>query len=104
MYYAIYHPYGTRTISGGDELIRFGTKAERDAYVDADRWDGSNYHREAVTRAHARRRFPGAFRDLDVVPTFRRVAADGSLLEEPHYYRGEPHWDLYHDGSQQYQR
>lgn len=31
-------------------IHRFKTSAARDAWVDADEWDG-NYHREAVTRA-----------------------------------------------------
>lgn len=65
MFYAIYHPYGTRTMSIGDALFRFATREERDRKVDDEPWDGRNYHWSAVTRAEARRLFPRAFANLD---------------------------------------
>jgi len=42
------------------KLVRFETRAERDAWVDADEWDG-NYHRAAITRKEATQLFHGAF-------------------------------------------
>ena len=63
MFYAIYHPYGTRTMSIGDALFRFATREERDRKVES--FDGSDYHWSAVTRAEARRLFPRAFADLE---------------------------------------
>ena len=63
MFYAIYHPYGTRTMSIGDALFRFATREERDRKVES--FDGSDYHWSSVTRDEARRWFPRAFADLE---------------------------------------
>jgi hypothetical protein len=61
MFYAVYHPYGTRTYSGGDELHRFETRAARDGVVEGDTFADGNYHWESVDAAEARRHFPRAF-------------------------------------------
>ena len=47
-YFAMHHAYGTRATSDSDTLIRFGSREERDAWVDADKWDGSDFHRRSV--------------------------------------------------------
>lgn len=103
MYYAIHQPYGVYTMSGGDGLARFATKAERDSWVDAEEWDGSNYHRRAVGRDYARRRWPGAFRHgLDVIPSDRFEVPGFGMQEQPAWNRGEPHWSVHMDGTQWY--
>ena len=57
-YYAFLNSYGigTRHADGGriGTLKVFDSKRERDAWVDADTWDG-NYHREPVSSHEARR-------------------------------------------------
>lgn len=61
MYYAMYKPYGIRTMSFGDMLLKFRTKKERDDYVYQEELDGSDYHRINVDRDAARTWFPAAF-------------------------------------------
>lgn len=57
-FYGLHWAYGINTVdSNGDPIatpIVFDTKAERDAWVDEDRFDG-NFHRSATTAAEARR-------------------------------------------------
>lgn len=66
MFYAMYCPYGTRTMSRSDMLVRFESKAERDDWCEGvfGEMDGyrSTYNREPVTRDKARYWFPEAFR------------------------------------------
>lgn len=62
MYYAQFSPYGATTASSGDELLRFESRAARDNYVNDEPFDGSNYHRSALTSADARRWYPAAFK------------------------------------------
>lgn len=56
-FYAAYTPYGTQFTyeTGGYTVFRFRTKAERDAWVDADDYHGGNPHREAISRKTAQR-------------------------------------------------
>lgn len=70
-YYARECAYGTRTWDEYDRLHVFLSKADRDAWVDADRWDGSNYHRQEITRYFAKqlqgeRVFHGNFNGTDI--------------------------------------
>ena len=60
MYYAEYCAYGTR-VSNGRMLRRFRTKSERDEWVEADVC-ANDWHREAITREDAARKYPNAFR------------------------------------------
>lgn len=60
MYYAEHNPYGI-TFANCNTLHAFETREERDEWVADDDWDGE-YHRIAVTRRQAERRFPRAFR------------------------------------------
>lgn len=61
MYYAMYRKYGITTMSCSDILLRFATRRDRDAYVNGEEYDGSNYHRMAVSSSEASRYFPRAF-------------------------------------------
>lgn len=56
-FYAAYTPYSTQFTyeTGGYTVLRFRTKAERDAWVDADDYHGGNPHREAISRKTAQR-------------------------------------------------
>ena len=54
-YYGLDARYGIRTISEGDKAYRFGSKAERDAWVEADPWPEENAHREATNLEYIRR-------------------------------------------------
>ena len=63
-FYAAYHTYSTEFTNDVAYLVRFDSKAARDAYVDGEQWDGK-YHREAVTRKQAERIFPRAFKYTD---------------------------------------
>ena len=72
-FYAAYHTHGTEFCNDIDYIVRFDTRAARDAYVDRDKFDGS-WRREAITRDEARRIFPQAFRLLDA-----RDANDGVM-------------------------
>jgi len=67
-FYAAFHAYGTDVSNDIDYIVRFDTRAARDAYVARDVFDGS-WRREAITRDKARRIFPAAFRisDRDVM-------------------------------------
>ena len=56
-YYAATHHYGVNVANDYATLYRFDNAASRDAFVDID-----DEKREAMTRAEARRAFPGAFR------------------------------------------
>ncbi len=62
MFYAQFSPYGTTMASSGDELLRFKSRSARDNYVDNEPFDGSNYHRSALTSSDARRWYPNAFK------------------------------------------
>ena len=83
MFYAIYHPYGTRTMSVGDALFRFAAREERDRKVDDEPFDGSNYHWSSVTRAEARRLFPRAFADLENRDLLFERWEDGQWMDRP---------------------
>lgn len=63
-YYALYCPYGTSTLSGGDRLYRYGSSRERnDDMVRVNRqYDGTDPHMEHISAVHARHRFPDAFK------------------------------------------
>jgi hypothetical protein len=63
-FYAAFHSYGTGVVNDVAYLVRFESRAARDAYVDRDKFDGS-WHRESVTRDQARQIFPDAFRMTD---------------------------------------
>lgn len=67
-YYAAYHAYGIEFCNDYIMLYRFGTKAERNAYVENANYDESGmyggYRTETVTRDEARRQFPDAFRTV----------------------------------------
>ena len=54
-YYGLYSPYGNGAMSGGDTIHIFASRAARDAWVAADEWDGSNYHRQEIDSKYARR-------------------------------------------------
>lgn len=65
MFYAQITPYGARTASPADRLVRFESAARRDAWVlaacgSADEADRAR--RDAITREEARRWYPEAFR------------------------------------------
>lgn len=64
MFYAEYCTYGTRTANGRN-LLRFATEKERNAWVDADEFKDGNYHREAITRAAATKKYREAFIQSD---------------------------------------
>lgn len=64
-YYAAYHAYDIRFVNDVSYIVRFDTRAERDEYVDGEKWDGSNFHHEAITAAEARKLAPNAFRVRD---------------------------------------
>lgn len=61
MYYAMYSPYGIRTINRSDQLLRFTSKRDRDKWINDEVFDGSNYHVSSLTYREARRLFPEAF-------------------------------------------
>lgn len=77
MFYAIMAPYGILTMSKADRLVRFATRAERDAWTDDAWWDGRMVRGEA-TREEARRWWPEAFR-----PNADDWHRDGDVWEEP---------------------
>lgn len=82
MHYAIYRPYGIDTYSMGDSLHRFETRAERDAMVAGDKWDG-NYRWLAITAKQARRWFPRAFAPAPFYRDLANVWRDGEWLGRP---------------------
>lgn len=56
-FYAAHAPYGLRTAYGKCHvpvIHVFASKAERDAWVDADRWEG-DFHREPMGSREAKR-------------------------------------------------
>lgn len=58
-YYAFYNRYGVNTRHAADNsrvgrLHIFDTRSERDAWVDGERYEGGNVHREAITCKEAR--------------------------------------------------
>ena len=61
-YYAAVHSYGINIANDVHTIYRFDSKKARDEFIDREGWNGSSYHREAVTRDQARRIFPDAFR------------------------------------------
>jgi excisionase family DNA binding protein len=60
-YYAQWCPYGSRTASLGDRLVRFVDKADRDEWVN-DRWYDGDQRATELTRDEAERWYPAAFR------------------------------------------
>jgi hypothetical protein len=64
-YYAAFHTYSIRFTNDVAYIVRFDTRAARDEYVDGEKWDGSNWHRESITAAKARSLAPNAFRVCD---------------------------------------
>lgn len=65
MFYAAEHRYDTMVCNDYIILYRFGTKAQRDEYVEGKNFEEcgkGNLKTEAVTRDEARRHFPDAFR------------------------------------------
>ena len=62
MFYALYRPYGRRTMSLSDTLYRFGTRADRDETIANEQYDGNNYHWQPIDARTARRYFGAAFR------------------------------------------
>ena len=52
-YYAVYNPYGNRTLPYGNVYV-FDSRRERDEWVAADRFDG-DWHREDIGSRKARR-------------------------------------------------
>ena len=57
-YYGFYNSYGVQTIGGDGSRIGhvevFDSKTARDKWVSSERWDGRNWHREAITAREAR--------------------------------------------------
>ena len=83
-FYAEHNNYGIdtmtqdnkgRIVSAGS-LYRFATRALRDAWIDADEWNG-NYHRSAITRREAEKYHPGAFRDTAYASPVWEMDEDG---------------------------
>ncbi len=48
-FYAMYHPYGARALSGHN-FLAFNSKKARDDFVDKNEWRGSNIVWTACTR------------------------------------------------------
>lgn len=65
-WYAAHHTYGVNFYNDHDVLLRFLSKKDRDAFVEAKNYsearDFGHYKTEAVTRAEAIWHFPHAFR------------------------------------------
>ena len=63
-FYAIWSKYGAACWGDSGKrtgrVLRFDKKADRNNWVNDDRWDG-NFHRFAITRDEARYNFPEAF-------------------------------------------
>lgn len=82
MFYAQRTPYGARTASARDALVRFETKAARDEWVKAA-WTNCDHadeaRRDEITRKQARRWYPAAFKDDTGV--FPRTNAAGDYWD-----------------------
>ena len=76
-YYASYHTHSVRFCNDVAYIVRFDTRAARDAYVDGETWDGENWHREKITATKARHLAPNAFRVVDDAPCMLDWASDG---------------------------
>lgn len=78
MYYGFYNHYGIGMRYGDGGRIGhvevFKTKRDRDAWIDAEKWDG-NYHREVISSAEARRFM------LDMIDCFALFAEPKSYIE-----------------------
>ena len=61
-FYAAFHNRARRFDNDIDYIVRFGTKAERDEYVNGEELGmDSEYHHESITAAQARKLAPHAF-------------------------------------------
>lgn len=77
-WYGFHNAYGNRSRMDGSRVGRvhvFGTKGERDAWVEADRYDG-DFHREAIGSREALRLMVDGLSRLYPDTDFGRLGTD----------------------------